>query len=629
MKTRFSHKEVEKNRNEIASEIVNLSATLNLPKGTEAFISDIHGESDRFSHIMRSGAGNISKKVEELFTGRLTKSNQKKLACLIYYPSEVLKNVQNKLTDKPDLEQWQMDTFNNLIEMLRYMANKYPKKLVKESVQPKFWEIIENLLMIDTSYNSKQLYCQGLLGSIVKLGLADDFIIALCHAIQRMAIERIHILGDIYGRGLHPDRVIAYLSDHWQNFDIQWGNHDILWMGSMAGSKLCMLNLIRICARYHNLKLLNEAYDIDLTSIVKFARHSYRPLPNFEPKVDNVEEIPKEELVTDNCVQQAATIMQFKLEGQAIKRRPEFEMDDRLFLDKLSQSKRTIEIGGVKYNITNGCFQMVNPANPYQISHPEQVVLIDLINQFINSSKLNEHMWFMFDHGSMYLKHNGNLLFHGCVPVDEQGNFIKWEIDSRKYSGRDLFDYFTSVLRDAMRHPTTGDCFNSDVLWYLWSGKDSPLFGKDKMTTFERYFIDDADLQKESLNPFYKLCDKKWFVERIKDEFDLEEDSRIVIGRTPEVKAKSPLSKGKIIFVNGGRPKIQNEGGFTLLYNSFGMQIVKLSPFISLNDAVFSAEIATQRKTIERFDEQKMVTDTDFGDKIKQRIEDLCAELKD
>lgn len=617
-------------KSELQTEIINLSAELELPKGTETFISDVHGDFGRFSHIMRSGAGNISRKVEDLFEGRLTTLNQKKLSCLIYYPSQVIRGMKFKITNRQELDQWYMDAFNHLIEILRYATNKYPKNLVKKSIEPNYWTTIENMLLIDGKYKTKNDYSQGMLKSIVKLGMADDFIVATCHAIQRLSIERIHIVGDIYDRGAHPNLVLNYLVDHWQNFDIQWGNHDILWMGTMAGSKLCMANLIRLCARYHNLGLLRDAYDIDLTSLVTFARHFYRPLPNFEENLEIAPKIPEEERITDNCVQQAAAIMQFKLEGQAIKRRPEFHMEDRLLLDKLSQGKNLIELNGQEYEINNGCFQLINPADPYQIAHPEQVVLIDLINQFTHSSKLNEHMWFMADHGSMYLKHNGNLLFHGCVPVDEKGNFTKWEIDGHIYAGKALFDYFNEVLLDAMHHPTTGDCFNSDIIWYLWCGQDSPLFGKDKMATFESYFLQDTNLTAEKSNPFYQFCDDEAFIKKIKAEFDIPESGHIVIGHTPPTDESPLKAKGNLIMINAGRPKTENEGGYTLLYDSFDMQLIKLNPFVSMNHAINPMEdVAASRKTIERFDERKMVYDTDFGKKIQQHIDDLVAELRD
>jgi len=620
---------IKKSDSEIRAEIISLAATLDLPKGTEAFISDVHGDYDKFAHIMKSGAGNISQKIHELFTGRLTLLNRKKLACLIYYPDEVLEKTKSEITDQDELDQWYIDTLNNLVETLRYVAEKYPRDFIQKAIDPNFLTITENILFINTSLHDKDAYYQSTMKTIIKLNLVDDFIIATSNAIQRMSIERIHIVGDIFDRGSHPDLVIQHLSDHWQNFDFQWGNHDVLWMGSMAGSKLCMLNLIRICARYNNLSILKEAYGIDLDSIIRFARHSYLPLDNFDPKIDNLNDLDENTRLTDNCVQQAATIMQFKLEGQAIQRRPEFEMDDRLILDKLSADKKSVEIDGKVYPITNGCFQLVNPGNPYQIAHAEQFVLIDLINQFTRSTKLNEQMWFMMDHGSMYLEHNNNLLMHGCIPVDSEGNFLKLEIDGRKYSGRKLCDYFESILKDSLRHPTTGDCFNSDLLWYLCAGKKSPLFGKDKARTFEHYFIEDKQIQTENISPFYSLCRKESFANKILKEFGLKRNSHIINGHTPANPNSSPvLANGKIIVINGGLSKSPNSGGYTLLYNSYGIQLVKLRPFTSKEQAIADMSDGVEsRQVIENSEERKIVQDTGVGVKFRQRIADLKLEL--
>jgi len=374
---------------------------------------------------------------------------------------------------------------------------------------------------------------------------------------------------------------------------------------------------------------LNEAYDIDLTSLIRFARHSYRPLETFDPKVDNLSEVPEEDRITDNCVQQAAAIMQFKLEGQTIQRRPEFEMEDRLMLDKLSQDKKMITINGKNYPIIDGCFQMVNPANPYQISHPEQSVLIDLINQFTHSTKLNEHMWFMLDHGSIYLKHNGNLLFHGCIPVDSKGEFLKWKIDGKEYAGKQLCDYFESVIRDAFRHPTTGDCLNSDVIWYLWAGQKSPLFGKDKMATFERYFIIDEKLETEKLNPYYELCQKEWFADKLLEEFGLSHNGHIINGYTPETADSKPIkANGKIIVVNGGLSKIQCVGGYTLLYDSYGLQLIKLRPFTTKAQAIADrSDGVEKREVIENSEERKTVEETGVGAKFRQQIAELTMQL--
>lgn len=619
------------NINEIKTKIVNLTSNLNLPKGTEAFISDIHGNDDKYLNIIRSGAGNVSRKVEEVFNGRLTKLNQKKLVCLIYYPEEVLENINEKLTDTDDAKQWYMETINRLVEIVRYISGKYPRNIVYDALDSNLRDISEKIVFGNLDTQDKQQYYREMVKTLVNLQMGEEFIISICHAIQKLAIERIHIIGDVYDRGRHPESVIKQLSDTWQNFDFEWGNHDILWMGSLAGSKLCMLNVIRICARYHNLRLLEDVYGIDLTSMIKFATHAYVPIPNFESKV-NITGETNEEKDIDNCVQQAAAIMQFKLEGQAIKRRPEFGMNDRLLLDKLSLDKKSVTIGDKTYPIKHGCFQTVNPANPYQITHSEQTVIIDLINQFTHSSQLNEHMWYMLDNGSMYLKHNGNLLFHGCIPVDEKGNFLKWQQDGHEYSGKSFCDYSEYVLKDGMRHPTTGDCYNSDFIWYLWEGKNSPLFGRDKMATFERYFIDDTELQKEHWNPFFKLCKEEWFADKLMKEFELNSRGHIINGHTPDADESPIMANKKIVVVNGlseADDRNSEIGGYALLFDSYGMRLETLKSFTSRKKSIEEmSDVVIAKQIVERSSERITVKDTDYGQKIKKQIEKLTAMLQ-
>ncbi|PMD73789.1 fructose-bisphosphatase class III [Companilactobacillus nuruki] len=617
------------NFDEIKTKIVNLSAVLSLPKGTEAFISDVHGNNDKYLNIIRSGAGNVSRKVEELFNGRLTLVNQKKLVCLIYYPEEVLQKSKQDV-DPDEAEQWYMDTINRLIEVVRYVSNKYPRHIVDQALDSRFHDITKELVFEDFAAADKIAYYREMIKNLIDLNMSDIFIISMCHAVQKLAIERIHIIGDVYDRGSDPNLIIKHLSESWQNFDFEWGNHDILWMGSMAGSKLCMLNLIRISARYHNLALLKNAYDIDLTSMIKFATNRYVPLPNFEPKITSAN-VTDQERNIDNCVQQAATIMQFKLEGQAIKRRPEFDMDDRLLLDKLSLDKKKVTINGHDYQIENGCFQSVNPAKPYQITHSEQTVIIDLINQFTHSTKLNEHMWFMADNGSMYLKHNDNLLFHGCVPVDNDGNFLKWKIDGREYYGKNLLDYFEYILKDGMHHPTTGDCFNSDFIWFLWEGKNSPLFGKNKMATFERYFLKDEKLQQEEFNPFYKLCHNEWFADKLLKEFDINSRGHIVNGHTSISKDAPIMANKKIVLVNGLSDSIKDSdiGGYALLFDSYGMRLETLRPFINRQKVIEDmSDVVLDKQIVEHSSERKTVADTDYGQKIKRQIAKLSAQLE-
>jgi len=621
------------NNNQIKSEIINLSAILSLPKGTEAFVSDVHGEYDEFAHIMRNGSGNTKQKIAELFTGRLMPASQKKLAFLIYYPSEILNRTKVKIADKDELNQWYMDTFNNLIEVLRYTANKYTRSKVRKAIAPDFVYITEELLYADLNTETKHSYYQDIMMSIVTLHEADDFIIATCHSIQQLVVDHVHVIGDIYDRGPHPDYIIEHLAHHWQNFDFQWGNHDILWMGSTAGSKLCMLNLLRICARYDNLAILQDSYGINLDGVIQLAKKYYQPQTAFSPKSDTGEIICDESKLIDNCVQQAAAIMQFKLEGAAIKRNPEFEMENRLLLDKLSADKKTITLDGQQYKIIDGCFQLVDADNPYELTAEESAVVENLIEQFIHSKKLNKHIGYLVDNGSMYLKYNGNLLLHGCIPVNGDGELQSWTIEGKTYAGRELFDYFDQMIRKALKNPTTKDSFNTDVIWYLWTGKMSPLFGKDKMTTFERYFINDDKLRIEKLNPYYSLRREEWFADKLFKEFDLTADGHIINGHTPVKAGTSPImANGKIFVIDGGMSKPYHKttgiGGYTLLSNSYGLQLVTHEPFTTRAKAIEEMkDVVSTKRVIEQSVKRKSVAETDIGQKIKQQMDALITEL--
>lgn len=620
--------------NEIKEEIINLSAILGLPKGTEAFISDVHGEYDEFAHIMRNGSGNTKQKIEELFTGRLSLASQKKLAFLVYYPSEILQKTKTEMSNHDQLIQWYMDSFNHLIELLRYTANKYTRSKVRKSISPDFVYITEELLYADRNADTKQLSYQLIMDNIIKLGMADAFIVATCHSIQKLVVDHVHIIGDIYDRGPHPDYIIDHLAHHWQNFDFQWGNHDILWMGSVAGSKLCMLNLLRIAARYDNLKLLKNAYGIDLTKLIEFAEKNYQPQKAFNPKSDTDEKMSECDQKSHNCVQQAIAIMQFKLEGQTIARRPEFQMENRLLLDKLELDNNYILIKGVTYPIKDGCFQLVDSNDPYKLTDSEHEIIADLITQFINSKKLKKHIFYLVNNGSMYLKYNGNLLFHGCIPIDATGKMLSWKINGQAYAGKRLFDYFDSIIRDALSNPTASDCFNSDVIWYLWTGKMSPLFGKDKMTTFERYFIDNDELQVEKLNPYYSLRKEEWFADELFKDFGLNETGHIINGHTPVKAGTSPImANGKIFVIDGGMSKPYHKttgiGGYTLLSNSYGLQLVTHEPFTTRQKAIDGmTDVVSTKRVIEQSVSRKTVAETDTGRQLKQQISILQARLK-
>ncbi|KRN99270.1 fructose-1,6-bisphosphatase [Companilactobacillus kimchiensis] len=621
------------NRNEIKSEIINLSAILSLPKGTEAFISDVHGEYDEFAHIMRNGSGNTKQKIAELFTGKLTPDSQKKLAFLIYYPSEILRKTKLQFNDEEALKQWYIDTFNHLIDILRYTGNKYTRSKVRKAIDPDYVYITEELLYADFNVDTKQLSYQKIMDNIIDLKMADSFIIATCHSIQKLVVDHVHIIGDIYDRGPHPDYIIEHLAKHWQNFDFQWGNHDILWMGSVAGSKLCMLNLLRICARYDNLSIIQNSYNIDISSLIDFARKNYVPLKSFKPKSDTGVEISSESSDIDNCVQQAVAIMQFKLEGQTIESHPDFEMNDRMLLADLDVNKNTIEISGVTYDIKDGCFQLVDSKHPFELTPAENLIVQDLLSQFGSAPKLRKHIQYLVDNGSMYLKYNGNLLLHGCIPVDTTGNLLSWTVNGKTYAGKEIFDYFDKNIRDCLNNSSTNGNSNLDIIWYLWTGKMSPLFGKEKMTTFERYFIDDDKLHQEKLNPYYSLRKKEWFADKLFQEFGLNDDGHIINGHTPVKAGMSPImANGKIFVIDGGMSKPYHKttgiGGYTLLSNSYGLQLVTHEPFTTRARAIADmTDVVSTKRVIEQSVHRITVSETDTGEKIKNQIVELSHRL--
>ncbi|WP_099974269.1 fructose-1,6-bisphosphatase [Lactobacillus terrae] len=622
------------NDNEIKSEIINLSAILNLPKGTEEFVSDVHGEYDEFVHILRNGSGNTRQKISEIFTGQLTEENQKKLAFLIYYPSEILSKTKSEFTSKDRLVQWYLDTFNQLIQLLKYTAKKYTRSKVRKALDADFVYITEELLYVDRAEATKNQYYFDVMDSIIKLGMADQFIIATCHTIQALVVDHIHIIGDVYDRGPHPDLIIEHLIHRNVKVDFQWGNHDILWLGSASGSKLCLANLVRISSRYDNLNLLNEAYKIDTSKLEKFAVENYKPLDSFNPKSDTGKTIDAEIQNIDNCVQQAMAIIQFKLEGQAIDRRPEFKMEDRKLLEKLFDDGQKIKIADRIYYIKNGCFQLVDPDNPYQLTKGEQEIIDDLAKQFISSVSLRRHLQYMVEHGSMYLKNNGNLLIHGCVPVDKSGNMLQFQMNNQVYSGRQLFDYFEQNIFNKFEHPSVDDSIQSDLIWYLWTGKLSPLFGKSAMTTFERYFIEDKDLHKEHKNSYYSLRKEEWFADILFDEFDLDkEQGHIINGHTPVKIGNSPImANGKIFVIDGGMSKPYQKttgiGGYTLLSNSFGLQLVTHEPFTTREKAIQNmTDVVSTKRVIEQSVKMKTVSDTDNGKKLKAQVDELINLL--
>ncbi|MCO6541714.1 MAG: fructose-1,6-bisphosphatase [Lactobacillus sp.] len=617
-------------REAITTEIINLQAILNLPKSTEAFMSDIHGEFAAFDHVLRNASGNIKIKIEDLFNGRLTPKNQQELAFLVYYPSQRLKIIKKNFAQAEDLRQWYLDTLAQLLELLKYCSTKYTRSKVRKALAPEFVYITEELLYGDFASTDKQNYYAQITTDIINLKSADQFIIALCHTIQRLVVDHLHVVGDIYDRGPHPDKIMDRLMKH-HSVDLQWGNHDILWLGAAAGSPLCVANLLRICARYNNLAIVEDAYGINLRHLSLLAEKYYQDNPGFAPKLNPQEPKPSNaELSQINKIHQAIAIIQFKLEGQAIDRRPEFKMQDRKMLEKLDKHQQKITLNGQSYPIVHGCFQTVDYQHPYQLLPQEQTVITQLTQAFVYSDKLRRHMDFFMQKGSMYLVYNNNLLVHGCVPVDEQGNFEGLTINHHLYCGKELFDLLEDNLRSSYADSHQSTDLATDLLWYLWTGPVSPLFGKRAMTTFERYFIADANTHFEKPNSYYQLRHQSQFITKVLHEFGItDKTGHLINGHTPVKKGHSPImADGKMLVIDGGFAEAYHQttgiGGYTLLYNSYGLQLVTHQPFTTREQAIKQlSDIVSTKRVVEQEVARKTVAETDIGKQLKQQIQQL------
>ena len=620
----------------IATEIINLEAILNLPKPTEAFMSDIHGEYNAFQHVLRNGSGNVKSKIRSCFRDEMTETTLQRFAFLVYYPSERLAAIHQELQGD-DLQQWYLTTFRRLIRLLAFTATKYTRSKVRKAMAPEFVYITEELLYNDADTPDKLAYYWQIIRNLIVLEQADEWIEATCRTIQRLTVDHFHIVGDIYDRGPAPDQVVESLikRDQRHSVDIQWGNHDILWIGGAAGSALCIANLVRISARYNNLSILEDVYGINLRHLARLAEQYYQDNPAFSPKMGRSDRpITEAERLQITQIHQAIAMIQFKLEGPAIKRRPEFEMDHRLLLDKLAADFSTIQLNGHTYPITNGCFATVDPADPYRLLPEEQEVIDSLVESFTHSEKLHRHMDFLMDRGSMYLRYNRNLLLHGCVPVDEDGNFIGLTIEGTTYTGRQLFDMLEANLRLAYSQPTEKADLATDLLWYLWTGPNSPLFGKHDMTTFERYFIKDPATYAEGRNAYYHLRKDPDFIKKILREFVLDpEVGHVINGHTPVKKGTDPImANNKMIVIDGGFSKPYQKttgiGGYTLLDNSYGMQLVTHQPFTTKADAIANlTDIISTRRVVETEARRRTVAETDIGTALQAEVEVLKRRL--
>jgi len=617
------------------TEIINLEAILNLPKGTEHFVSDLHGEYEAFQHVLRNGSGNVKEKIKEIFYGRLSTKEMDTLATLIYYPKDKVNLILKELDTEEEIEDFYRVTLSRLIELCVFAASKYTRSKIRKSLPKEFAYIIEELLSKDDKFLNKDAYYNEIISSIIMLQRAQDFIIAISYLIQRLVVDHLHVLGDIYDRGPYPDRIIERLMDH-HSLDIQWGNHDILWMGAASGSKACIANVLRISARYDNLETIEDAYGISLRHLLTFANMTYPNIINasFEPKNDpNKTEYFDDEANQMAKIQQAMAIIQFKLEAEIIQRRPEFEMDHRLLLDKIDYENHTIELNGKIYDLEDGDFPTIDPENPYQLTPEEEAVMERLAHAFTHSERLQEHIRFLVNKGSMYLIYNDNLLFHGCVPLNEDGSLMSAKFDGAEYAGKELLDKFDEAIRQGFIHrKRKGNEENLDLIWYLWCGPVSPLFGKRQMTTFERYYIEDEATHEEYKNVYYEYRENEETVMQLLENFGVDpEKGHIINGHTPvkEKTGEDPIkANGRLIVIDGGYSKAYQSttglGGYTLLYNSYGLQLVAHQPFSSREDAILNeSDIASTRRVVDRELERKKVAETDVGRKLSEQIKVL------
>jgi fructose-1,6-bisphosphatase-3 len=616
------------------TEIINLQAILNLPKGTEHFLSDIHGEYEAFNHVLKNGSGNIKRKITEVFGDIMSENDIKSLATLIYYPEQKLEIIHKQ---EKNIEEWYKITIYRLIVVSRKAAFKYTRMKVRKALPKEFAYIIEELMQRGPEEYDKEEYYNEIINSIIKVGSADEFIIAMSKLIQRLVIDRLHIVGDIFDRGPGADKVMDTLINY-HSLDIQWGNHDVLWMGAAAGSEACIATVIRICTRYANLDTIENGYGINLLPLATFALEYYGDdnCAQFMPKIESDITYSENDLRLIAKMHKAISIIQFKLEGEIIKRRPYFHMEDRLLLNKINYEEGTIDCYGEVYKLNDTNFPTIDPKEPYKLTKEEKELIEKLKSSFLNSERLQKHVRFLFSKGSMYLKFNSNLLYHGCIPVNEDGTFKKVKIGSsgKEYSGKEYFDRLEILIREGYFHKNDpeGKLYGMDMTWYLWTGPDSPLFGKDKMTTFERYFIDDKQTHEEKKDPYFKLENSEKMCRLIFKEFGLNPNtSHIINGHVP-VKSKngeSPIkANGKIIVIDGGFSRAYQSttgiAGYTLIYNSYGLILVSHDPFESTQKAVEEEkDIHSTRRVIEKELERKRVGDTDNGAELKENIKDL------
>ena len=622
-----------------SSEIINLQTILNLPKGTEHFISDVHGEYEAFLHILNSASGVVREKVDALFATSVSKAERDQLATLIYYPEEKLSVIAAQTENPEELEEWYRITLHRLIDICRLVTSKYTRSKVRKALPKEYAYIIDELLNTNYEFHNKRDNYENIISTIIDIDRAEGFIIAVCNLIKRMVVDRLHMVGDMFDRGPRADIIMDALMEH-HNVDIQWGNHDVLWMGAATGSRTLVATVLSNSIHYNNLEVIETGYGISLRPLALFANEVYRDCDCscFDAKFagDDADHYTEKDKALAARMHKAITIILFKLEGQKILRHPEFGMEDRLLLDKIDYEKKSIVIDGVEYQLSDTDFPTVDRSNPYELSPEEDEVINQLTNSFQRSEKLQRHVRFLYSKGGLYKIYNGNLLLHGCIPLTPEGELLTFRADGKTLSGRAFLDYAEAVARQGYYAKPGSEerQYGMDYLWFLWCGRGSPVFGRDRMTTFERRFILDESTWTEPKNAYYQLYNDPAVCEFLLKQFGLEgPHCHIINGHIPvkSKKGESPMKAGgKLLVIDGGFCKAYQKttgiAGYTLIYNSACFRLVSHEPFVGRANAIReNQDIASTSVVFERLESRLKIAGTDVGRQLQEQIDDLMA----
>lgn len=626
------------NSNAVISEMINLRAIMSLPKGTEHFVSDLHGASNAFIHMIKNASGVVRRKVDDIYGETLTEAEKRALCALIYYPDERIEYLHNgklRLEDEGEgihsMYAWYHRRLHQVTEVARAVTVKYTRSKVRKLLPPSFAYVIEELLHESSIEHDRSDYFNAIIESIIETGSAEDLLIQISYLIHGLTIDTMHVVGDIFDRGPGADKILQVLSTV-HDYDVQWGNHDIEWMGAAAGNAALIATVIRVSTRYANIETLEEGYGINLLPLANFAMETYGNDPCTIWQTKDFENNPR---LTRSAqlmakMHKAISIIQFKLEGQIILRHPEWQMDNRLLLDKINFGQGTITVNGKTYPLTDSNLPTVNPADPYSLSVEEQELMTQLERSFRKSEKMQRHLKMLYQHGSLFLVRNGFLLYHAAIPLNEDGSFEEVDVCGQKVKGRALMERIDEVIRQAYYGKDKDNAL--DYMLYLWCGEGSPLYNKDKMTTFERYFIKDKELEAEKKGAYYTLADRKDICEKILAEFGLDpEQGRIINGHIPvrTIKGETPMrAEGKRFVIDGGFSKPYQEktgiAGYTLIYNSHGIQLIEHEEFESREQAIISGSDINSRTLLQDFTGCRMlIKDTDLGKELQQQVEDL------